>query len=219
MSTQTKYKNSFGKEITFQQSNLLDQYSELTIINNRLKKEKHFYENKLDYIDIYVYPDEDINTILNSLEADVDYSIAKDFQEVNGYKVWKYFHYKNGILNNEYLMEIFDFQGRIIAFRDYNLDGTVQRYGYKKYYIGGNVIYDSDGEVDIGYADGDYILFDFSSGNLKIDMVLGYGDDGTYSSVSDFVSDWQSLLPFMTPDKLTYLTNLDPLIPNIDLYS
>ena len=100
MSTLIKYKNYYGVEVTSQQSNQLNNYSELTIIDNRLKKEKHFYENELEFIKIFIYPDEDVNSILNSLtELDTEYSIAKDLEEVNGYIIWKHFHYKNGVLN------------------------------------------------------------------------------------------------------------------------
>lgn len=220
MSTLIKYKNYYGVEVTSQQSNQLNNYSELTIIDNRLKKEKHFYENELEFIKIFIYPDEDVNSILNSLtELDTEYSIAKDLEEVNGYIIWKHFHYKNGVLNPDYRTDVQDSQGRVIARRSYNGNGTIKEKGFKKYYIGGNVLYDDDGEVDIGYADDDLILFDFSGDNIKIEMVLAYGDDGTYDSVSDFLDVWQTLLPFMTPGKLTYLSNLEPLIPNVDLYS
>ena len=66
MSTQIKYINYFDEEITSQQANQLDQYSKQKFTDNRLKEEEHFYDNKLEYIDIYIYPDEDVNTVLNT---------------------------------------------------------------------------------------------------------------------------------------------------------
>lgn len=220
MSTYKEYINEFGKIISSQQASQLDDYDEKFYENDRVKNITHYWDSEIQFITVHIYPDEDVSTVLSSLtEPDMEYSIAKDLEIINGYRAWKYFHYKNGVLNDEYNMVVFDLDERIVASRDFNANGTIQKNGYKKYYIGGNVLYDDNGEVDIGCAEGDYILFDFSGDNLKIEMVLAYGDDGIYDSVSEFLDVWQTLLPFMTPEKLTYLSNLEPLIPNVDLYS
>lgn len=55
MSTQVKYKNFFGAEITHQQANQLDEYSEQTYVDNQIKIERKYFENELEIIYIYIY--------------------------------------------------------------------------------------------------------------------------------------------------------------------
>ena len=111
-------------------------------------------------------------------------------------------------------MEVLDSEGRVIAFIDFNADGTIQRKGYKKYYIGGNILYDDDGEVDIGYAEGEFISFEFLDDGLEVEASF----DSDVQTLDELLEGWQHLLPFMTPDKVAYFTNVEPLVPNIDLY-
>lgn len=216
MSTSVIYKNFFNTEITYQQSLQLSQYSEESFIDGRLKKVTKMYENIVEYIYIYVYPDEDLNAILSTLNnPDFIYTIAKDYEIINGYTLWKYYDYHNGVLDSEYSVEVFDSEGRDIAYVGYNANNTIRWGGMKKYYLEGKVLYDDEGEVDIKYNEDSYIIFDFTDGSLKIDVVFDVNDP--YSSVNKFVEDWQDLLPFMTPEILAYFTNPESLVPNVTI--
>jgi hypothetical protein len=218
MSTQIKYKNFFGVEITHQQTNQLDEYAEQTYVDNRKKIEKKYFENELEYIYIYIYPNEDVNAILSTLtEPDLEYTIVKDFEQINGYDTWKYFAYENGVLDSEYTMEVFDAQGRGIAIIGYDENGAINFPGWKKYYISNNILYDENGDIDIKYDDESYVKFNFMNGELEISLPLD--DEVIYKSsdMSRFAQAWLSFLPLLSPELLAYFMNPNQLIPPANL--
>jgi len=218
MSTQIKYTNYFGVEITYQQANQLDEYAEQTYVDNQIKIERKYFENELEIIYVYIYPDEDVNAILSALtEPDLEYSIVKDFEQINGYETRKYYAYKNGVLDSEYSMKVFDAQGRDIAVAGYNGDGSVRWGGWKKYYISNNALYDDDGEMSIGYDESSYIEFDFMTGELIIS--LPYEDDDKFDmqNFSRFLEIWQPMLPLMTSELLAYFMDPNQLVPPANL--
>ena len=218
MSTQSKYKNYFGVEITNQQANQLDEYDELTFVDNRLKIEKKYYDNELEGIYIYIYPDENESAILNTLtEPDFEYSIIKDFEQINGYDTWKSYAYKNGVLDSQYSMEVFDAQDRQIAIIGYDETGAIDFPGWKKYYISNNIIYDENGNIDIKYSEDSYVKFDFMSGELEISLPL---DDEEIYKTSDlpyFYQVWQDRLPLLTSELMAYFMDPNQLIPPANL--
>ena len=218
MSTQSKYKNYFGVEITNQQANQLDEYDELTFVDNRLKIEKKYYDNELEGIYIYIYPDENESAILNTLtEPDFEYSIIKDFEQINGYDTWKSYAYKNCVLDSQYSMEVFDAQDRQIAIIGYDETGAIDFPGWKKYYISNNIIYDENGNIDIKYSEDSYVKFDFMSGELEISLPL---DDEEIYKTSDlpyFYQVWQDRLPLLTSELMAYFMDPNQLIPPANL--
>jgi len=216
MSTIILYRNSLDVEITLQQKSQLNQYQEMTYVDGRLKKEVHYFENQVEYTTLYVYPDEDLTTNLNGLtQPNFTYSVGKDYYELNGYKVWKFYDYTDGTLDLNYTESVKDSIDREIAYAGYYPNGSIRVGGIKTYYLEGKILYDEDGEIDIAYKESSYILFDFTDGSLKIDVTFDEGDP--YKLVYRFVNDWQELLPFMTPEILTYYTNLEPLVPDLDI--
>lgn len=218
MSTQVKYKNFFGAEITNQQANQLDEYTEQTYVDNQIKIERKYFENELEIIYIYIYPDDDVNAILSTLtEPDLEYTIVKDFEQINGYDTWKYFAYENGVLDSRYTIKVFDAQGRDIAVAGYDENGTIDFPGWKKYYISNNIIYDENGNIDIKYSEDSYIVFDFMNGELEISLPLN--DEVIYKSsdMSRFNQAWLSFLPLLTPEILTYFMDPNQLVPPANL--
>jgi len=209
------YKNQYGDTISLKQSERLTDFEEQVWSEGRLKKSLKYFDNQLDFFTVYVYPDEDLAAEIADLtEADFTYTVAKDQALYDDYVVWKYYDLTNGILDDEYVMEVIDNENRVIAYATYDSSDTMIEMGRKDYFLSGKVLYDEDGEIDIAYDDNNFIRFDFSDG-LSIDVDFDMSDP--FSSVESFVDKWQELLPFMTPEVLTYFTNPEPLIPDVEL--
>lgn len=218
MSTQIKYTNNFGEVITPQQANQLRKYAEQTYVDNRKKIEKKYYNNELEIIYVYIYPDEDVNAILSTLtEPNLEYTIVKDYEQINGYDTCKYFAYKNGVLNSRYTMEVFDAQGRDIAIIGYDQTGAIDFPGWKKYYISNNIIYDENGNIDIKYSEDSYVKFDFMSGELEISLPLDDEEIYESSDLPYFYQVWQDRLPLLTSELMAYFMDPNQLVPPANL--
>src|SRR5690606_6899992 len=164
MSIYKEYINEFGKIVTSQQASQLEDYNEKIYENDRIKKIIHYWDREIQFITVHIYPDENLNTILNTLtDIDMEYSIAKDFEQVNGYKVWKYYPYQNGILSaTNTITEVHDSENRIVAYR-FEGDAIVR----KVWYLEGKHVYNEEEELDFYYGD-EWISFDFENGALKM---------------------------------------------------
>ena len=126
---------------------------------------------------------------------------------INGYKV---VHEYLSRTEKLYLTEVLDPKDRCIA-RKYYANNEVT----KTYYLEGKILYDENGEIDIAYNKGSYILFDFPPTGIKINVTFDESDP--YTNVERFIKEWEELLPFMTQDIINYFTKPEPLIPPVTL--
>lgn len=212
MSIYKEYINEFGKIVTSQQASQLEDYNEKIYENDRIKKIIHYWDREIQFITVHIYPDENLNTILNTLtDIDMEYSIAKDFEQVNGYKVWKYYPYQNGILSaTNTITEVHDSENRIVAYR-FEGDAIVR----KVWYLEGKHVYNEEEELDFYYGD-EWISFDFENGALKMRITFA-PEVGPFSNVDQLRGYNDVQLPFLTEEIITYFTNPEPLVPNVTI--
>lgn len=218
MSKQIKYKNRLGERINAFQAFFVKSYDKQIFIDKRLKIEKKYYNKKLEGLYVYIYPDENESVILNTLtEPDFKYSIIKDFEKINGYDTWKSYAYKNGVLGSDYMLEVIDSLNREIAVAGYDGNGVINFPGWKKYYMSNNIIYDTDGNIDIKYSEDSYVLFDFMEGELEISLPLDDEDRYRTSDLPFFYQVWQARLPLLTSDLMAYFMDPNILVPPANL--
>ncbi len=216
MSTNIIYKNAFGDTVTNQQKNRLDQYTEETFVSSRLKKKRKYYDNKIEYEYHYVYSDEILAAELATLtDPDITYIVAKDHLVSGDYTTWKFYDYDGTTLDTEYMMHVYDAQGRDIAYAEYNASNVLIWSGTKKYYLSGKILNDDDGDLELEYQDDHFVIFDFSSGSLVIEVHLDVVK--RYTSMTSFTDYWGDMFPFMSASIVTYFSTMEPLIPSMTL--
>ncbi|UOX32315.1 hypothetical protein LXD69_09645 [Flavobacterium sediminilitoris] len=212
MSTYKEFKNTDGILITPQQASQLDDYKEIAFENNRIKKSINYWDKEVQNIDIYIYPDEDLNTELSKLDNNLTYTIAKDLEIINGYKVWKFYEYKNGVLGPLILTEVIDINNRCVAYKSEESSVSIR----KVYYLEGKHVVNVEEELDFVYEEDDEIFFDFENGNLTINVSHNVAE-GNFTNINLFYGTYYERLPFMTPEILAYFTNPEPLVPPMQL--
>lgn len=212
MSTYKEFKNLDGILITPQQAIQLDDYKENAFENNRIKSSIVYWDKEVQNIDIYVYPDEDLNTELGKLESNLTYTIAKDLEIINGYTVWKFYEYKNGVLSSLILTEVLDTNNRCVAYKSEENPIHIR----KVYYLEGKHVVNVEEDFDFVYEEDAEIFFDFRNGNLTINASQDVAE-GNFTDVNLFHGVYYDRLPFMTVDILNYFTNPEPLVPPMQL--
>jgi hypothetical protein len=212
MSTYKEFKNLDGILISPQQASQLDDYKENVFENNRIKSSIVYWDKEVQNIDIYVYPDEDLNAELGKLESNLTYTIAKDLQIINGYTVWKFYEYKNGVLRSLILTEVLDTNNRCVAYKSEENPIHIR----KVYYLEGKHVVNVEEEFDFVYEEDAEIFFDFRNGNLTINASHDVAE-GNFTDVNLFHGVYYDRLPFMTVDILNYFTNPEPLVPPMQL--
>ena len=209
MSAYKEYINEFGKIVMSQQASQLEDYDEKIYENDRIKKIIHYWDKELQFITVHIYPDEDVNTVLSTLtDTNREYAIAKNLEIINGYKVWKYYQYKNGILSTVNSIKVIDSKNRMVAYRRM-YDGVI----WKKWFLEGKHVYNEEEELDFYYGD-EWISFDFENGALKMSITFA-PEVGSFSNVDQLRGYNDVQLPFLTEEIITYFTNPEPLVPNV----
>jgi len=212
MNTYKEFKNLDGVLITPQQAVQLDDYKENAFENNRIKRSIVYWDKEVQNIDIYIYPDEDLNTELGKLDSNLTYTIAKDLEIINGYTVWRFYEYKNGVLSSLILTEVLDINNRCVAYKSEESPIHIR----KVYYLEGKHVINVEEELDFVYEEDDEIFFDFESGNLTINVSHNVAE-GNFTNINLFYGTYYERLPFMTPEILAYFTNPEPLVPPMQL--
>lgn len=219
MSTTIKYiKHYTNEELSVYQKDLVDEYSEQIFDDDQIKKVTNYYKGEIEHIVLYVYPEDDLDAILETL-PDIGnlYTIAKNYEVIGTYTSWKFFNYKDGMLNSRYRIKVYDSNNRMIALAMYDGDDELTTISvYKTYYLSGKQLLNDDGEVRATYGDDQYIEFELLlDGSMIIDVHFDMMD--RYESRTDLEDDWLELFPFMTSEVLDYFTSLAPLVPTIEL--
>lgn len=212
MSTYKEFKNTDGILITPQQASQLDDYKEIAFENNRIKSSIVYWDKEVEIIYIYIYPDEDLNTELGKLDGNLTYTIAKDLEIINGYTVWRFYEYKNGVLGSLISIDVFDSNKRRIVYKSEENPIHIR----KVYYLEGKHVVNVEEELDFVYEEDDEIFFDFENGNLTIDVSHNVAEDN-FTNINLFYGTYYERLPFMTPEILAYFTNPEPLVPPMQL--
>jgi hypothetical protein len=221
-------KNNFLRDIIFyldENEDINDKLNEFKQIS--LKKLCTIRYNKTIFLDCIHY-DENVynnvgllvsygkivldskNKLIKSRSFDISNNkiIVKDHENINGYKVWKYYDYQNGIVSTEsYKTEVYDNKNREIAFV-YEKPRIVR----KIWYLEGKYVYNEDEELDFYYGD-EWISSVFEDGSINIDV--SFDPWAGYITVDEFRGYNDIRLPFLTEEIITYLTNSEPLVPPI----
>lgn len=212
MSTYKEFKNLDGILITPQQASQLDDYKENAFENNRIKSSIVYWDKEVEIIFLYIYPDEDLNTELGKLDSNLTYTIAKDLEIINGYTVWRFYEYKNGVLGSLISTDVFDSNNRRIAYKFEESPMYIR----KVYYLEGKNVINVEEDFDFVYEEDAEIFFDFRNGNLTINASHDVAE-GNFTDVNLFHGVYYDRLPFMTVDILNYFTNPEPLVPPMQL--
>lgn len=212
MSIYKEFKNTNGILITPQQASQLDDYKEIAFENNRIKSSIVYWDKEVEIIYIYIYPDEDLNTELDKLDGNLTYTIAKDLEIINGYTVWRFYEFKNGVLGSLVSTDVFDSNNRRIAYKSEEDPIHIR----KVYYLEGKHVVNVEEELDFVYEEDDEIFFDFENGNLTINVSHNVAE-GNFTNINLFYGTYYERLPFMTPEILAYFTNPEPLVPPMQL--
>lgn len=213
MSTKVEYVSRLNKIVTKQQSLQGGCFNEKYYVDDRLKQNRNFWDNEIQVVYFYVYPDENLTDELNTLGKNVVYSIAKEMETINGYEVWKYYDYKNGSLDDKMSsIKVFDSQNRMIAIKLF-VDGILKK-GRKIYYLAGKHVVNLEEELDFIYKEDDMITFKFGTDGVKISVSFNPAD-GYFTNAGLFHGTYEDRLPFMTDDILNYFTNADQLVPTL----
>lgn len=212
MSTHKEYKNDDGIIITEQQAKKIKKFKENIFENNRKKCSNFYNSNEIVSTYIYIYPDEDLNTELSKLNPNIEYTIFKDMEIINGYTQWKNYGFKDGNLSSDYGIDIFDSNRRNIVtkFSD-------DSYLIKKYFLEGKHVYNEEREWDFYFNEDAQVHFTFKNGILSIDVKDNLAEDPFLDKYL-FYGTYEDLLSFMTPEIFEYFTNQEPLVPPMQLY-
>lgn len=215
MSTRIEFINTSGNIITPQQLSVTRDYYKLNFIDHILKT-KYFYINN-QIIDAFYYLSigENIIEVGTNLDQSHNWSIINDYQTINNYSIWKQNYLKNNHLSDVYAKKVYDANNNEIASIGYDSCGNPTRGGAKTFYLGGHNIME-DGYVEGVFEDDAYIVFYFDiNGNIEIhtNTELFFKP---YNNLSRFLKAQQggAILGLMTPEMITYYTNLLPLVPN-----
>lgn len=213
-STEIKYFNVMNELITAQQKEHLKEFVEITEIDSRIKYKKDFMSYGLSETE-FIYPDEDMVSILNNKTIPgVKYRIAKGFEELNGFTSWKYYSYINGSFESGYLQRVFNDSGRQIAVATFNEDGQITDEVFKVFHLNGRVFLDEETqEEEFDFEDWHSINFDFKSGSLEIEVV--WNGMSEIDTLDTFLADWEGGMPYLTQDVIDYFSNKLPLIPPV----
>ncbi|WP_026715319.1 hypothetical protein [Flavobacterium daejeonense] len=215
MSLKIEYRNTLGSIINIQQKNNLEDYYELKFVDNVLKIKFLFYDKKIVEGTYFMSLDENINTVIGTLDSSHRWVIMSDKEMINGYTVWKRNFVTNNVLSAVFDKVVYDSKSRKIAGIGYDANGMPTRGGSKTFYFGGrNIIFDED-DIDGVFDDDAEVIFYFDvDGTIRIDTTTNVFIK-PYVSLSKFLEEQQNgpILNLMTSEMITYFTNFQPLVP------
>ncbi|MEM6721735.1 MAG: hypothetical protein AAF611_20575 [Bacteroidota bacterium] len=217
MSTVIKYKNSQDQYITEQQAQQLSFYHKLFIESSELKKVETYREGELKGGIYYLSTSENATTVLTSLGAALNWSMASNKQVTGGYTVWEYRTYDQSLqVNPEYYKVVTDSNEKMIASVTYDTATGNSKSAFKTFYFGGQPVSDDDSDVFFEEDAQVSFLFDDTGVVERIDMNVEYvNNQATWYDASSFLSQASEFISeLMTTDQVTYFTNVLPLVPN-----
>lgn len=221
MSNRTQYQNSFGTVITELQKNNLSEYYKLEydLITNELKTKIHYLEeNTINEGHYFMNSLETINDVITKIDNTHRWGIFSNYEQINGYNVWRKNYFQNGELSNSYGKIVFNNKGEEIASIGFDADNQPSR-GCSKIFNLSNKNLISDGEIDGTFKNGDNIIF-------------GHKNDGSFTAWTNtelFIKPYKSLerfleeneggyiLNLMTQEMRDYFLNFEPFIPNFQI--
>jgi hypothetical protein len=212
-----KYKNSHDQYITEQQALQLDDFSKLHYVNNQLKKEELFINNELNGGLYFPSPNENIVDMLNQLGSSLRWSIGTNHQVVNDYDILEYRYYDENLqLKPKFSKVVTDSNERLVATVSFGTQTQESMSAFKKFYFGGRQIPEADN--GIVFEEDASVSFSFNNDSEieKIIMNIDFiNNSPIWNNVSSFLNaagDWVDEI--MTPDQVSYFTNVEPVIPN-----
>lgn len=139
-----------------------------------------------------------------------------DKQLINGYNTFKKTWYSDNVLSKNYFKVVLNSEGKEIANIGYDENNVIRLGGFKTFFFGGkNIIH--NGNVEGVFEANSEVVFYFKDNGLieEIDTNTELFND-SYNNLADFMTEMANgpILSLMTPDMLTYFTNLLPLVPN-----
>ena len=217
MSTTIKYKNSQDKYITAQQAQQLSFYHKLHIENGELKKVEINRDGELKGGVYYLSSTENATTVLTSLGANLNWSIASNKQVTGVYTAWEYRTYDQSLqVNAEFYKLVKDSNDKTIATVMYDTATGNSKSAFKNFYFGGQSLPDED--TDVFFEQDAKITFSFDdNGDVeRIDMNIEYvNNKSTWYNKTSFLNQASEFISeLMTSDQVNYFTNVDPLVPN-----
>ncbi len=218
MSTTTQFFNSNNKLITEQQANQLNSFSKNIYIDGFLKKEEDYRENILKGGVYYLSPSENVTAVLNDIGIGLNWAIKSNKQIINGYTIWEIRWYDNNLqTKSEYAKEVRDSSENPIATVTFDTITNQTKGAYKVFYYGNQQLPDGDpGDL---FPDDSWIGFSFSDDGTIQNITMMYNmfnNEGYWTKLSRFLEDTGDFLQEigMTPEKLNYFTNVNPVVPN-----
>ena len=218
MSTKIEYQNIFDKPISANQAAIMKDYSKLIYENNELKKIEYYYGGNFSYGEYFLSTNENLITLLESLDQKTHWSIFSNKQIVNSYEIWEGRIYNdNNDSNSLFTKNVFGTDGRLITTQEYSSNIQNPLNSIKTYYLGGLDIIENDEVIGVFDYDTSITFYFNENGEIEsIDPSTSDGIDDTYQSLSRFLEleSGGPLLHHMTPEMLAYYTNREPLVPN-----
>jgi len=214
MSTSTIYKNKSNITITPQQAQLADSYTELNFVDNQLKTKINIRNKEVFGATYYMSQNENLNDVLQNLDQELEWYINLNKETINGYIIWESRAISDGNLTEDFNKTVYTVDDKVISAFSYDSNGSITD-AIKFFYLGGLPII-VDGET-IGYfGEGDKIAFRFNATEIEeisTNTELFYKP---YTYLQRFMEEWQdrAILNLMTPDMVSYYTNILPLVPN-----
>ncbi|WP_333627522.1 hypothetical protein [Sphingobacterium siyangense] len=214
MNTSTIYRNKSNITITPQQAQLADRYTELNFVDNELKTKLEIRNKEVFRATYYTSPNENLNDVLQNLNQEFEWYINLNKATINGYLIWESRAISDGNLSEDSNIIVYTLDDRVVAAFSYDSNGSITD-AIKFFYLSGLPIIE-DGTT-IGYfGEDDKITFRFNAAEIEeisTNTELFYKP---YTYLQRFMDEWQdrAVLNLMTPDMISYYTNILPLVPN-----
>jgi len=214
MSTNTVFHNLYGTIITSSQSELADSYYKLSYVDNELKTKFSIFNNKILNVDYYLSAGEDINVGLGSLDPQYSWTVYTNKQIINTYTVWDARRVVGNSLESLYSKVVLNTNNQTVAIFSYTPGNEIIE-GFKKFDLGGKNILD-DGNIEGVFGDDADVFFKFDNAGIKEIDTSTEIFLKPYKTLSIFFDEQQGgpILSLMTPDMVSYYTNILPLVPN-----
>lgn len=166
----------------------------------------------------YLSPSENVTAVLNDIGIGLNWAIKSNKQIINGYTIWEIRWYDNNLqTKSEYAKEVRDSSENHIATVTFDTITNQTKGAYKVFYYGNQQIPDGDpGDL---FPEDSWIGFSFSDNGTIQNITMMYNmfnNEGYWTKLSRFLEDTGDFLQEigMTPEKLNYFTNVNPVVPN-----
>ncbi|REC63583.1 hypothetical protein DRF65_05685 [Chryseobacterium pennae] len=191
-------------------------YTKHIWINNALKKEESYRENKLWGGVYYLSPEENVTEVLIALGQSLNWTIKDNKQVINGYPVWDCKSYDNLVKKTTYTRIVSDTEGIEIAIITYDSVTHQVKSGLKIYKFGNKPI--PWGEPGSVFDEDSEIFFRFGEdGELDAVHVSDFlfSNDFAYTATQFFRAAGNFFQEMgLSEEEIYYYTHAEPLVPN-----